>query len=66
MRKTTEDKSFEGIRITISAGIGYFDGEDMNGEHKELIELADRALYNAKNSGRNRVESAILRPVGKG
>ena len=66
LRKTTEDKSFEGISITISTGIGYFDGEDINTGHKELIELADRALYKAKNNGRNRVESAILRPIGKG
>jgi len=60
LRKTTEAMNFEGIRITISAGVGHFDGENMNPDHKELIELADRALYNAKNNGRNRIESMIL------
>ncbi|TAL23086.1 MAG: sensor domain-containing diguanylate cyclase [Nitrospirae bacterium] len=61
LRKTTEQMSFENIRITISSGIGYFDGESPDAGHKELVELADRALYNAKNNGRNRVESMILR-----
>ncbi len=64
--QTTKDMSFENIRITISAGVGYFDGEDQDAGHKELIELADRALYKAKNNGRNRVESMILSPIRKG
>ncbi len=38
---------------TVSIGIGCFNGLE-NG--KELLEKADAALYQAKNSGRNRVE----------
>jgi diguanylate cyclase (GGDEF)-like protein len=60
LRKTIEDTSFEGIRITISVGIGYTDGESTDFDYKELINFADKALYNAKNNGRNRVEILAL------
>ncbi|MBA4349465.1 MAG: hypothetical protein C0415_05695 [Thermodesulfovibrio sp.] len=60
LRKTIEDTSFEGIKITISIGIGYSDGENMDFDYKELIKFSDRALYNAKNNGRNRVEILVL------
>ncbi len=41
------------MSITVSTGISVFpdDGVDI----ESLIELADKALYNAKESGRNRV-----------
>lgn len=42
------------VKVTISAGIAGF-SSDMATE-KELVEHADRALYVAKESGRNRVE----------
>ncbi|MGE5452887.1 MAG: diguanylate cyclase [Acidobacteriota bacterium] len=44
-----------GLRVTFSAGVVAHDGP-MNVERS--IDLADAALYRAKQSGRNRVESA--------
>lgn len=43
----------EGVRLTISAGIGCYP-EDAKSK-KELIKKVDKALYFAKNHGRNRV-----------
>ncbi len=56
LRVTIEKMKFDGIRITISIGIGYFDGKKMDFDYKELISYADRSLYYAKQHGRNRVE----------
>lgn len=39
--------------ITISAGVAKYDGRD----YKRVIDNADKALYSAKNSGRNKVVS---------
>lgn len=44
------------LHITISAGIATFPHERIQ-DSKELIECADKALYRAKEKGRNRVES---------
>jgi diguanylate cyclase len=44
-----EDKE---VRVTISVGIATFDGYP---DYKTLIEAADKALYTAKATGRNRV-----------
>ncbi len=42
------------LKITISLGVAHWSGEDpMTGE--ELVEAADRRLYEAKEGGRNRV-----------
>ena len=41
------------IRITASAGLACFEAND---EPDQVIERADRALYKAKNAGRNRCE----------
>ncbi|MDD3627198.1 MAG: sensor domain-containing diguanylate cyclase [bacterium] len=42
------------LKITISAGIAEFPTD--TADKKELIELADSALYKAKKNGRNRLE----------
>lgn len=52
LRKCVE-KSDNGVcPVTISIGMAMYDGED----YKVAIDSADKALYNAKNGGRNRVE----------
>lgn len=43
-----------GIRMTISLGVAEHDPEE---DESSLLERADRALYNAKRRGRNRVEA---------
>jgi len=53
-RKKIETYDFCGknrLKITISAGVSEFEGEDLEG----LIQKADKNLYEAKRSGRNRV-----------
>ena len=43
------------IRVTVSIGIAVNDGHP---DYQRIIERADKALYMAKESGRNRVSSA--------
>ena len=50
-----EDQCFG---VTVSAGISWFDSEKM--ELLSALDYADRALYEAKNAGRNRVEIMLL------
>src|SRR6056297_333639 len=44
-------------RVTCSFGLAVYDGSTKPIKKTELIERADRALYQAKKKGRNRVES---------
>jgi diguanylate cyclase (GGDEF)-like protein len=64
IRRMTEQLAFPGLdrnfSITSSFGIAqYRPGEDL----QETLSRADTALYKAKNTGRNRVESAELELV---
>ncbi len=58
LRKGIEDHEFPGqdepLHVTISLGVVQYDPEIDNSK-KDLIERADKALYTAKNAGRNRV-----------
>lgn len=55
IRKALEELDFGELRVTVSAGVACLP-KNKNIELKELIERADKALYKAKNSGKNRVE----------
>lgn len=52
----------KGKSVTISAGYAIFMPQSLEASH-ELMEMADQALYEAKNKGRNRVVS--LKTVAK-
>jgi diguanylate cyclase (GGDEF)-like protein len=64
LRKTVMDTKFESdgntFNVTISIGISTYEGEAMKKE--ELVEKADKALYQAKGNGRNR--SVLWSDVG--
>ncbi len=47
---------FENLKITVSIGLAHFSKDGKTGE--DLIASADRALYRAKQTGRNRVVAA--------
>ena len=53
IRRTIEKASFAGVKITISMGVAAL-GLTVN-HPDDLIDQADKALYAAKKSGRNRV-----------
>lgn len=42
------------LKVTISLGVGCFPAEGIEGG-TQLVEISDKALYEAKNAGRNRV-----------
>lgn len=52
IRKTIEKDTFsKGVKITISGGISQYQG----GDGDDLIDLADKRLYYAKENGRNQI-----------
>jgi diguanylate cyclase (GGDEF)-like protein len=51
------------IKVTISFGCATFSSEDNFGSPVEFLEAADRCLYVAKRTGRNRVVSAKSLPA---
>jgi len=57
LRKAVEQMDQDGLRVTISIGVASFP-HSMVGNPKQFIEAADKALYEAKNAGRNCIRSA--------
>jgi diguanylate cyclase (GGDEF)-like protein/PAS domain S-box-containing protein len=53
IRQTVEKKPLSGVKITVSIGVSTL--EFNTNKPDELVNLADKALYTAKRSGRNRV-----------
>lgn len=54
IRKCVEEFDFgEGYKVTISGGVARYNRDGVT----EFIDIADKKLYEAKNSGRNRIES---------
>ncbi len=56
---TTHDAGEVPFKVTVSVGLTVADGADM--DLPSLLVTADRALYRAKQQGRNRVEPASVR-----
>ena len=55
IRETVESLRFGDIRLTISGGLATLDQHTRD----ELIDLADKRLYKAKTSGKNRIISKL-------
>jgi diguanylate cyclase (GGDEF)-like protein len=53
------DDDGELLRVTVSVGVRPMDGGDADVAGEELLAAADRALYRAKEAGKNRVEVAL-------
>lgn len=51
IRKEVEKNDFFGVNVTISGGVNQYKDEDIS----TLIEIADEKLYNAKNTGKNKI-----------
>ena len=69
LRAAIEETQPTGIPVTISAGVSAASGADV--DYDELFKAADRALYEAKRAGRNRViaaagSSSLLESRGDG
>ena len=56
VRETRFTEKISKGKITISVGVSCLQDNNLK-SHKDFIEAADKALYRAKHSGRNRVES---------
>ncbi|HKI74272.1 MAG TPA: GGDEF domain-containing protein [Pseudomonadales bacterium] len=46
------------LKVTVSLGVAFWSGDDSVSDPEELVELADKLLYEAKRSGRNCIRSA--------
>lgn len=55
VERSTVETEAGSVTYTISLGVAQFDGQDDSID--EFMRRADRALYKAKNAGRNRVET---------
>ncbi len=53
IREAIEKESCKGVKVTTSLGVSTLESNTINPD--ELIDKADKALYTAKKSGRNRV-----------
>ncbi len=47
------------IRLSASFGVAFYGSRSKKVTAGEILDIADKALYDAKNSGRNRVVTAI-------
>jgi diguanylate cyclase (GGDEF)-like protein len=59
IRQLSQEKSAPGLSVTVSIGVATSQTE--NSDSEVVLEAADKALYRAKDNGRNRVESAPAR-----
>jgi GGDEF domain-containing protein len=57
IRQLTQEKSGKPVSVTVSIGVAMSAGET---DPEAVVQAADKALYRAKNNGRNRVEAASL------
>lgn len=64
IRDSNGDIMRKGIRITISSGLAEADPTWKGAYQENLIDAADKALYFAKNAGRNRVAKFVYSPAG--
>lgn len=56
IEEATYKNEFYSIRLTASLGLAIANPNDIEVDARSLVRYADRALYNAKETGRNRVE----------
>lgn len=62
LRITVQNNDFDGYSSTVSIGVAY-SGKKQIRNYENVIDLADRVVYEAKRLGRNRVCSAVYDPA---